>query len=223
MSMSDKKRTRIFWIVQITFILVFLTIVYITIYLPMQSVRSALQETIDKRAEVSQQKNDSESVAPVSPLPDSAPDPEIQRKVTTQDVPPPETKKGVTEVPPADPLVGKEQDSPEKSVSPVEQPSEKNRLSPEEHKALIEAAEAVSEEAKAVEAEMWELFKPILPQLVEGLNELSADEQLAVINQMKANLRDILSSEGTVTESTLDEMTDLFLRKMEDEGFIRRF
>lgn len=223
MSMSSKKRNRIFWIVQITFILVFLTIVYITIYRPMESVRSALQETIDKRAEVSQQKNDSESVAPVSPLPDSAPEPEIQRKVTTQDVPPPETKKGVTEVTPADILVATEQDSPEKSVSPVEQPSEKNRLSPEEHKALIESAEAVSEEAKAVEAEMWELFKPILPQLVAGLNELSADEQLAVINQMRANLRDIFSSEGTVTESTLDEMTDLFLRKMEEEGFIRRF
>lgn len=223
MSMSDKKRNRIFWIVQITFILVFLTIVYITIYRPMESVRSAWQDALHERAEVSQKENDSKSVDPVSHPPASDQDTDIQRNVTSQDVHPLETKNDVTEVPRAAAPVAKEQNSSETSVTPVEQPSEKNKLSPEEYKAFIEAAEAVSEEAKAIEAEMWEIFKPLLPQLVAGLNELSADEQLAVIEQMRANLRDIFSSEGTVTESTLDEMTGLFIRKMEAEGFIRRF
>ena len=223
MSMSEKKRNRIFWIIQITLTLVFFTITYLTIFRPLESMKSALPGALYEGAEVSQKKNNSKSVVPVSSPPASAPDTDIQRNVTSQEVHPPETKKGVTEPPPAETPVAKEQDSPEKSVSPVEQPSDKNELSPEEHKALIEAAEEVSEEAKSVEAEMWESFKPILPQLIAGLNELSADEQLAVIEQMRANLRDMFSLEGTVTESTLDEMTSLFLRKMEAEGFIRRF
>ncbi|MYH80255.1 hypothetical protein F4141_06065 [Candidatus Poribacteria bacterium] len=219
--MSEKKRLRIFWIIQITITLVFFTIVYITIFRPLESVRNAWQDALHERAEVSEKKNYSETVDPVSLPPVSDPDADIQRNVTSQE--PSETKNGVNEMSPAPPPVAKEQDSPEKSVSPVEQPSEKNKLSPEEYKAFVEAAEAVSEEAKAIEAEMWEVFKPLLPQLVARLNELSADEQLAVIEQMRANLRDIFSSEGTVTESTLDEMTGLFFRKMEDEGFIRRF
>lgn len=223
MSMSDKKRNRIFWIVQITFILGFLTITYLTILRPFESMKSTLRDALDKSIEASQKKNESKSVVPVSSPPASDPDTDIQREATTQDVHPPEAKNGVNEVTPADPAVAKEQDSPEKSVSPVEQPSEKNRLSPEEYKAFMEAAEKVSEEAKAVEAEMWEVFKPLLPQLVAQLNALSAEEQLVFIEQMRVNLRDIFSVEGTVTESTLDEITGLFLRKMEAEGFIRRF
>ena len=223
MSMSEKKRNRIFWIIQITFNIVFLTIAYITILRPLESMKSALPGALYEGAEVSQKKNNSKSVVPVSSPPASAPDTDIQRNVTLQEVHPPETKKGVTEPPPAETPVAKEQDSPEKSVSPVEQPSEKNRLSPEEYKAFIEAAEEVSEEAELVQAELSESFNLILPQLIGQLNELSADEQLAVIEQMRANLREIFSLEGTVTESTLDEMTGLFFRKMEAEGFIRRF
>ncbi|MCG9134506.1 hypothetical protein J5I95_22815 [Candidatus Poribacteria bacterium] len=220
--MSEKKRNRIFWITQISFSLIFLTIVYITIYRPFQHMKESLRFS-DKRIESSQNKNESKSVVPVlnPPAPDL--DTEIQRNVPLQEVHPPERKNDVNEDPPGDPPVAKEQDLPEESVSPVEQPSEKNRFSAEEHKAFMEEAEAFSEEAKAAEAEMWKVFEPLLPQLVAQLNELSGDEQLAVIKQMRANLRDSFSAGGTVTESTLDEMTALFLSKMEAEGFIRRF
>ena len=142
MSMSDKKRNRLFWIIQITFMIVVSTIAYITLYRPLADVSSQFEDVTQQheRAIASQKEKASKSVAPI-----------------------PRT------------------------------------------------------------AEMLAAFEPMISPLVAGLNELSADEQLAVIKQMRSNLRELFSSDPTVTEATLDEMTDIFIRKMEAEGFIRRF
>lgn len=231
MSISEKKRNRLFWIIQITFTIVFLTITYITLYRPLADVRSQFEDVIQRheRAITSQKEKASKSVAPAprTQAPDQdtekasksvTPIPQTQAPDQDQNVHPSETKNSVDAVS----AVAEERDLPDQSVPPVVHPSENdNEL--EEHKALIEAAEAVSAETEAKQAEMLAAFEPMIPQLVAGLNELSADEQLAVIKQMRSNLRELFSSDPTVTEATLDEMTDIFIRKMEAEGFIRRF